>query len=134
MILVDSSLWIDVLRGQTTHATTKVRGLVQSDPSLVATTEPITMELLAGATSEQALARIDSLVASMTMLSVEPSRDYAAAAALHRAARATGATVRSLTDCLIASVALRHRATLWHKDADFEVIAGVTTLETLDLR
>ena len=39
-----------------------------------------------------------------------------------------GETVRKLTDCLIAAVALRHGAALLHRDHDFEVLARHTPL------
>jgi predicted nucleic acid-binding protein len=42
--------------------------------------------------------------------------------------RREGATVRKLTDCLIAVVAIREDAELVHCDADFTAIAARTTL------
>ena len=52
-----------------------------------------------------------------------------AAAALYRHCRARGETVGQLTDCLIAVVAMRHKASLLHRDHDFEVIARHTPLQ-----
>jgi predicted nucleic acid-binding protein len=52
------------------------------------------------------------------------------AAALYRHCRARGETVRSTVDCLIAVVAMGHRATLLHRDPGFEVIARHTPLRT----
>lgn len=43
--------------------------------------------------------------------------DYTDAAQLYRSARAGGMTVRKLADCLVAAVALRHGAEIWHKVA-----------------
>ena len=40
---------------------------------------------------------------------------------------------RTLNDCLIAAVVLRHGATLVHKDRDFEVIAKAVPLQQLSL-
>jgi predicted nucleic acid-binding protein len=65
---------------------------------------------------------------------VDASRDFRAAAALARAVRRNGHTVRSLTDCLIASLALRHGATVWHCDEDFVRIADVAELQQRNLR
>lgn len=50
--------------------------------------------------------------------------DHETAAALYGAARRTGATVRSLLDCLVAAAALRTDSVLLARDRDFEVIAG----------
>lgn len=91
------------------------------------------MELLCGSGSVE-LARVEALLDSLPVLSVQPSVDYAGAAAIFRATRANGRQARRVNDCLIAAVALRRGAVLWHKDADFEAIAAVTQLKTVDLR
>jgi hypothetical protein len=49
------------------------------------------------------------------------------------ACRAGGETVRSLTDCLIASAAIRTAVPILHSDRDFDVIARHTTLQVLPL-
>jgi predicted nucleic acid-binding protein len=36
--------------------------------------------------------------------------------------------VRSLLDCLIAAIAIRHDATLVHRDRDFDTLAAVSPL------
>jgi len=46
----------------------------------------------------------------------------------------SGHTVRSLTDCLIAAIALRHDTAVWHCDEDYVRIADVTDLRQRDLR
>ena len=45
------------------------------------------------------------------------------------AAEPGGETVRSLIDCLIAVVAMRHGAALLHRDHDFDVLARHTPLQ-----
>jgi predicted nucleic acid-binding protein len=50
------------------------------------------------------------------------------AATLLRSARSTGRTPRSLLDCLIAAVAIRHDLPLLAADRDFEAIAAVSSL------
>jgi predicted nucleic acid-binding protein len=101
---------------------------------MIATTEPIAMELLAGAPDPSGLDQITTLVASMTLLRVDPARDFTDAAALFRAARSAGLTVRKLVDCLIAAIALRYGASLWHRDADYVAISSVAPLDSVDLR
>lgn len=130
MILVDTSVWIDRLRGTRGRAFAAVEELTDGN---AATTEPIVMELLCGAGPIE-LARVKVLLDSLTVLSVQPSTDYTDAAAIFRATRANGRQARKVNDCLIAAVALRHGAEFWHKDADFEAIAVVTQLKTVDLR
>jgi predicted nucleic acid-binding protein len=51
--------------------------------------------------------------------------DFAAAARIYRRCRQTGITPRGLIDCLIASVAYRHGATLLVADDDLVRVAGM---------
>jgi predicted nucleic acid-binding protein len=127
VILADTSAWVEYLRatGSPTHL--RLRDLIAGDGEL-ATTEVVAMELLAGAADAEDVTRLRRLVGRFELLPVEGLADYEAAAELYRRCRAGGETVRKLTDCLIAAVALRHAATLLHRDHDFEVIARHTAL------
>lgn len=120
--LVDSSAWIEYLRGTGSPAHLEVRRLLHEEPGSVAITEPIVMELLAGATDDRALARLETLTGGLRLLAVSASVDYRDAALVYRTVRARGGTVRKLIDCLIAVVALRTGATLVHRDRDFDVL------------
>ncbi len=134
MNLIDTSAWIDFFRGSDTTATAEVRRLLADEPLEVVMCEPIAMELLAGATTDRGLAQLEQLINGLPELTVDPFMDFRSAAAIYRSACRSGRTVRSLNDCLIAAVALRHRATVVHKDVDFEVMAEVTALEARSLR
>lgn len=134
MILVDSSVWIEHLRRTQSRAHVEFRELAITDPASIATCEPIAMELLAGPTDPLTVRRIEDQLGTLDDLDVDPAQDFRAAAALARAVRRSGHTLRSLTDCLIAAVALRHGTTVWHCDGDFVRIADVTDLQQRDLR
>lgn len=134
MILIDTSAWIDYLRGSGARATTEVRRLLADEPGQVVMCEPVAMELLAGATTESGLLKLEQLVNGLPQLSVDPVLDFRSAASIYRSARKSGKTVRSLNDCLIAAIALRHGAALLHKDIDFEIVAEFTDLDSLSLR
>lgn len=134
MILVDSSVWIEHLRRTQSRAHAEFRELVTTDPASIATCEPIAMELLAGPTDPFTVRRIEEQLGTLDDLFVDPAQDFRAAAALARAVRRGGHTVRSLTDCLIAAVALRHDTTVWHRDEDYVRIADVADLKQRDLR
>lgn len=133
MILLDTSVWIDYLRGTPGTATEHVRDLIREGAEL-AVTEPIVMELLAGAPDDRALERLEALVSGLPLLAIDAHLDYRDAAAIYRSARRRGLTVRKLVDCLLAAVALRTGARLVHKDVDFEVIASVVPLDAVSLR
>ncbi len=124
MKLIDSSAWVEYLRDTGSRACDEVDRLYRADPSVVAVTEPVIMELLAGATSERAFAHLSTLTDGLRLLPVDAARDYHAAAVAYRAVRATGGTVRKLLDCLIAAVAVRTGATVVHRDRDFDVLAA----------
>ncbi|MDQ4069069.1 MAG: hypothetical protein M3203_06305 [Actinomycetota bacterium] len=62
-------------------------------------------------------------------VSVRGLDDFEAAADLYRACKAGGETVRALTDCLIAVVALRQSLSVLHADRDFDVLARHTGLQ-----
>jgi predicted nucleic acid-binding protein len=128
VILVDTSVWVDFLRGIDTPARSAVRELISRRFDELVICEPIVMELMAGATDAAALDRIQQLADGLPTLHVDPLLDFRAAAALHRLARSGGETVRSIVDCLIAAVALRHDVRLVHKDRDFEVLGRITGL------
>lgn len=64
---------------------------------------------------------------------VEGLADYEAAAAIYRRCRERGETVRAMTDCLVAGVAIRAELPLLHADVDFEIIARHTALQTAEV-
>ncbi|QGK72379.1 PIN domain-containing protein [Allosaccharopolyspora coralli] len=123
MILVDTSVWIEWLRATGSTADKAVQEL-RGEPQLLATTPPVRMEVLAGV-SPRRVAMVSDVLDSAVPLAVESYTDFDTAAELFRAARATGRTVRSLLDCVIAAVAIREQATLLHRDHDFVVLSEV---------
>ncbi|MCK7490636.1 MAG: PIN domain-containing protein [Comamonadaceae bacterium] len=124
MLLVDTSVWIDHIRGNRTRAVTALdRALVQE--AEVALTEWIYLELLQGARSEHAFAKLKRYFSPYPVL--RPTRGletFAAAADLYRRCRGRGHP-RSAGDCLIAVVAVEHGVPLLHSDRDFVHIAEV---------
>ena len=120
--LADTSAWIEYLRatGSPTHL--RLRRLI-ADEGAVVTTEVVVVELLAGASNDDELSRPGRLLGRFELLPAQGLADYEAAAGLYRRCRRAGETVRKLTDCLIAVVAMRAGAALLHRDQDFDVIA-----------
>jgi predicted nucleic acid-binding protein len=124
MILVDTSAWVEFLRDTGSRACTRVDELLAAD---IATSNPIRMEVLAGARTERHLNDLRRLLARASLIPTEPT-DYEDAAALYRTCRRGGETVRKLMDCLIAAPAIRADIPILHADSDFDVIARHTTL------
>jgi predicted nucleic acid-binding protein len=124
VILIDTSAWIEFLRDTGSAVCTKVDELLAGE---VATCHPVRMELLAGARSHRHLRELGGLLARAVTLGTAPAH-YDEAAALYRACRSEGETVRKLIDCLIAAHAITSEAELLHADGDFEVLARHTPL------
>lgn len=132
MILVDSSAWIEFQRATGSRADRRLTEAI-GDGEQLATTGIVVLEILAGARDEHHAAELRRLLARCEFLSLEEPSDHEAAAALYRACRRAGTTIRRLPDCLIAAVAIRAGAVLLHQDADFDAIALHARLETVEL-
>lgn len=134
MILIDTSAWVEYLRASPGGPADEVRRQLSEQLEDVVTCEPVAMEILAGARDHQGWTRLEQLVNGLPSLDLDAATDFRAAAQLFRAARTTGRTVRSLNDCLIAALAIRHTATVLHRDVDFEVLAEISDLAAVSLR
>lgn len=122
MILVDTSAWIEYLRGTGSPVAARVRRLIGEEGPL-ATTEVVRMELLAGARNDAEARELARLLARFHLLALEPALDFDGAARIYRTCRLRGDTLRSLSDCLVSAVALRHDAELLARDREFEAVA-----------
>ena len=129
MILIDTSAWVEFFRATGSAAAVEVRRLLSTDPGQVVTCEPVAMEILAGALDEDRHTKLERLVNGLPSLAVDQAVDFRSAAAIYRAARRAGQTIRSINDCVIAAVSLRHGARIVHRDSDFDAIAAVTGLD-----
>jgi len=125
MILVDTSIWIDVFRRR---KPLRLERVVDFDQ--IVTCLPVIQEVLQGFREEWAfrLAReaMFSLPAVESPLSIGVIED---AVSLYRTARRQGLTVRSSVDCLIAACALRHGLTVLHRDRDYAMLGKVSALQ-----
>lgn len=127
MILIDTSAWVEFLRDTGSSTCERVQLALSGE---FATTDPIRMELLAGARDEQHLNQLRRLLARGINLRTGPV-DYDQAAAMYRQCRVRGETVRKLMDCLIAAIAIRIDAPVLHRDVDFDVLQRHTALRTV---
>lgn len=126
-VLVDTSAWIEYLRGTGSPHNLWLRQAIRDEVPL-AWTDPILYELTAGARSAQHARELRSLLLRGPMLAVAGLQDWEDAARLYRAARSRGLTVRSSVDCLIAAVALRTQSPLLTVDRDFHALAQASEL------
>ncbi|MCT1478423.1 PIN domain nuclease [Microbacterium sp. p3-SID336] len=127
MILVDTSVWVGYLRGDATPAVERLEELIDRSAA-IATTEPIVVELLAGATRPQELARVEALADGLPSIPVDAVTDYRDAGQLYRSSALNGHPIRSMLDCVIAAVAIRRDLPLLHQDRDFAFLAEISPL------
>ena len=124
MVLVDTSVWIEVLRKS---QPLDLEGQVDLDD--IVTCLPVVQEVLQGIDREDhfriAREAMWSFPIVESPLHVDTVED---AIQLYRRARRAGITVRSSVDCLIAACALRHDLTVLHVDRDFTQLARVSHL------
>ena len=65
------------------------------------------------------------LLLRFALLGFDAAVDFDAATRIYRRCRRTGITPRGMVDCMIASVAHRHGATLLAADADLSRVARI---------
>jgi len=128
VILIDTSAWVEYFRATGSAAAAEVRRLLSEAAGQVAMCEPVAMEILSGAVDDVSYVKLERLVNGLPSLAVDDSIDFRAAAQIYRTSRRAGRTIRSINDCLIAALAIRHGARIVHRDSDFEVIAAMTNL------
>jgi len=123
--LVDTSVWIDFLRGRETQLVSQLQQLLAPD-NATAITPVIYQEILQGTDSEENFKRYEEYFGSQLFVHPRhPVQSYAKAAWLYFHCRKNGITLRSTIDCLIAQIAIEHNLFLLHDDRDFTQIASV---------
>jgi predicted nucleic acid-binding protein len=120
--MVDTSAWVEFLRGTGSETNLLVRDSLETDAPLH-TTDVVMMEVLAGARDAKHHRSLRRLLGRCEYVPVDGLADYESAADLYRTCRRGGETVRVLTDCLIGAVALRLGLTVLHDDRDFDILA-----------
>lgn len=127
MIVVDTSVWVDVLNEAETPQSQRCVGLLE-DGAPLALTDIVYTEILQGMRSDREVSRVDRYLRLFPILRLETIRDFALAAALYRQARRAGVTIRKTLDCLIAAPCVRDGIPILHADEDFDRLASCTAL------
>ena len=128
MILADSSAWVEYDRATGSAVDQRLTELISGDGPL-AVTEPVIMEMMAGARSDDRESDLRRLLLRFDLLGFDVAADFDAAAHIYRRCRKAGITPRGMVDCMIASVARRHGATLLAHDTDMTRLAEVVGID-----
>lgn len=124
MILADTSAWVEYDRATGSAVDRRLTGLIREEGPL-AVTEPVIMEVTAGARTDEREADLRRLLLRFKLLHFDTVADFDAAVRIYRKCRRGGITPRGLVDCMIAAVAWRHGATLLAHDLDVDRLAKV---------
>jgi predicted nucleic acid-binding protein len=125
MMLVDTSVWVHVLRDKSGATVQAFRQKTASE--IIVFSHFIQLELLQGAKDEFEWRRLDEYLAAQYYLEANADT-WRYAARIYFDLRRSGVTIGSPVDCCIASVAMEAQALLLHRDHDFERIAEIRPL------
>jgi predicted nucleic acid-binding protein len=125
VILVDTSVWIDLIAGRIAD------GLHDRTLEDFVTCGPVMQELLQGVRQERVRLLMERFEDVPRLSDPLPERLFWEAAEIFRRGRQSGATIRSPYDCLVAAIAIENDVPIWHHDRDFTAIAKYTTLREM---
>ena len=129
MILVDTSVLTNFLKGNETGAVFAFRQILKQDIPF-GITFVIYQETLQGAKTERDFSLLKNYLSSQRFFHpVAPVESYAEAARIYFLCRKKGITIRSTIDCLIAQICIEHDLDLLHDDCDFDAMAEVVGLK-----
>ena len=128
MILVDTSAWVEFDRATGSSVDTRLTDLIATTDD-VAVSEPVIMEVLAGARDDRRARDLRRLMDRFPLMRFDAAVDFDAATRIYRTCRRSGVTPRGMVDCMIAAVAWRHGAKLLAADSDLDRVAEVMGIE-----
>jgi hypothetical protein len=131
VILTDTSAWVEYDRATGSAVDQRVAELIATDGPLMVT-EPVLMEVLAGARDDARENDLRRLLMRAGLLQFDATTDFEAATRIYRRCRRSGITPRGMIDCMIAAVAWRQGAALLCRDADLDRVAQLIGIELDD--
>jgi hypothetical protein len=129
VIFVDSSVWIDWLRGTTTHQTETLAQMMVSQHVLVG--DLVLVEVLQGIADPVQFERTRAVLLERRIVTVAGADIAVQAARNHRRLRAAGVTPRKTIDTLIATRCIFEGWSLLTRDRDFAPFAAHCGLHLL---
>ena len=128
MFLIDTSVWIDVLRNRTGTVRQSLEAIIKNESIFLSRFTQ--MELLQGCRDDREWTLLETYLQDQDY--IEPTfNTWVAAARIYYDLQRQGLTVRSTIDCCIAQLAIENQLILIHNDRDFETIQRVRSLNCL---
>ncbi len=129
MVIVDTTVWIDYLRGTENAETRWLDRELQRQR--LGFTDLILCEVLQGIREQIVFARVRADMLKFQIFDTGGSGLAVAAAQNYRDLRQRGYTVHKTIDCLIATFCLQAKHELLHRDRDFDCFEKVLGLRVL---
>ncbi len=128
MILVDTSVLIDLFKGASNGPANRMREVLGHQIPF-GITSVIYQEVLQGAKSDKEYKLLRDYLSSQRFFHPQDAvKTYEDAARIYFSCRQKGVTIRSTIDCLIAQIALEQDLALLHNDRDFDAMAPIIKL------
>ena len=128
MILVDSSVWIDLLNNVVTEPVRRLRALIPATPLLIG--DLILCEVLQGLRIEAQARLVERSLRRFEAVSLIDPELAVKAAANYRFLRRRGITVRKTIDLIIGTFCIERGHLLLHSDRDFAPMESLLGLQT----
>lgn len=128
MIVVDSSVWIALLRGEASPPVAQLMAIENTSEILIG--DLILTEVLQGARDDKHAATIETLMSAFPVVPLLGPSLAPRAAANYRLLRRRGVTVRKTIDVMIATYCIEHGHLLLHQDRDFDPMVQHCGLRT----
>ena len=121
MVIADTSVWVDFLRGRQAPHCDQMAALL--DEQVVALCDRVLQDVLQGVTDERQFRRVRTRLLALPCFNLGGHTLALAAARNYRRMRRLGVTPRSATDVLIATFCVEEGHELLHNDRDFDFMA-----------
>ena len=129
MVIVDTTVWVDYLRGARNPETDWLN--VELDQRRFGLTDLILCEVLQGIRDDLSFSRVQRELGKFEVFETGGVELAVAAARNFRKLRQQGHTVRKTFDCLIATFCLRDGHSLLHRDRDFDPFVQILGLSVI---
>jgi hypothetical protein len=129
VVIVDSSIWVDYLRGADTPQTHWLND--RADQQRLGLTDLILCEVLQGMPDDSYAARVEEQLSKLVIFQTGGRRLAIASAQNYRILRTHSRTVRKTLDCLIATFCLMNDHSLLHNDRDYDAFEKYLDLKVI---
>jgi predicted nucleic acid-binding protein len=129
VVIVDTTVWVDYLRGITNPETDWVHD--ELNYQRLGLTDVILCEVLQGVRDDIAARDVERQLLKLEVFDTCGVDLARGAARNYRTLRGRGQTVRKTIDCLIATFCIREQHSLLHRDRDFDAFEKFLQLSVI---